>query len=94
MRFLFLFQYQTEGGELIELELAEAEIFMEDLVPGTFYEYRVSTLCGEEWIASEIGSFDTPEEVCNAIENIEIGEITPTEAFIFLGRQMISWISI
>ncbi len=56
----FIFQFRIEGAEdWTEIETEDFEIFLEDLKPGTNYEYQIGTECNDEIIFSDISTFTT-----------------------------------
>ena len=61
--FLFLYRKQgQESEEWAEIETDEYEVFLENLQPGTTYEYIVITECEEEAVYTDIKSFTTLSE--------------------------------
>ncbi|MEM9548523.1 MAG: T9SS type A sorting domain-containing protein [Bacteroidota bacterium] len=73
------FEYRELNGDWIEFEIDE-EIELEDLFPGTEYEFRFLIECDDEFYTSEIGIFETM--ACPQIVGLEIEEVTESEAFI------------
>lgn len=70
----FVFEYRELGGDWMEIETEDLEVFLDELAPGTQYEYRIVTECGEEIIYSEIRSFTTlPDEITDT-EDVAINE--------------------
>ena len=77
--FEFLFEYRAVGGEWLSLPIEEAELFLEELMPGTSYEYRISLACEDEESVSPSQTFQTL--TCGTIDEIVVEELTATEAF-------------
>ena len=73
------FEYRTTETEWQSIEIKAEEMVLEDLTPGTTYEYRVSIQCGDELNSTPTRSFETL--ACNTIGEISIEEVTETEAF-------------
>ncbi|MEM7361330.1 MAG: T9SS type A sorting domain-containing protein, partial [Pseudomonadota bacterium] len=75
----FLFLYREAGEEeWEEIDTDEPEIFLEDLEPGTEYEFLIATECGEQVVLSEMGRFTTQSEggTTAIVENrIDLGRI-------------------
>lgn len=60
---IYFIEVSTGGGEeILEWEVEEAELFLEDLNPGTEYSIRVGTVCGEDIQWSETIQFSTRSE--------------------------------
>jgi hypothetical protein len=83
--FDLLFTYYPADNEAqrIEIPVAEAEIFLEDLQPNTRYAFLVMVVCEEQSQNSEVYEFTTrgPDEApCEAVEDLDIDELSATTA--------------
>ncbi len=76
----FVFDYRLAGGEWITVEIEDREVFIEDLISGTTYDYRISLDCEGEMNSTPISQFQTI--MCSSVEAISIEEVTETEAFL------------
>lgn len=74
-----IFEYRSVDGDWESAEIEDDEIFMENLIPGTTYEYRITLDCGEAMNSTPISTFQTI--ACVSIQDIVIEELTETEAF-------------
>lgn len=55
----FIFQFRQEGQEWTWIETNGLDMFLEDLEPGTYYEFKLVASCGDLPIFSEMGYFIT-----------------------------------
>ena len=79
----FIFEIREQGGDWEEIEAEEPEVFLEDLEPGTVYEFRISFECDDELIISGILSFTTEEDgLCAAVEDIWLEEFSTDEVLV------------
>ena len=60
----FVFQIRLQGmEEWLELEPEEPEVYLDELSPGTTYEYRILFFCDESELFSSIKSFTTLSDI-------------------------------
>ena len=79
---LYVFEIWHED-EFVEVEVEEAEIFLEDLSPGTTYGFRVGVLCEEVYFTDDMEFTTTGEEAtCDPVVGIELEEYEDREALI------------
>ncbi len=80
----FVFQYRVLGeDEILEITTDEPEIFLEDLLPNTTYEFRIEIECEDETLFSDTWTFQTTEESdCAVVEEIWLEPISETEVLI------------
>lgn len=76
----FIFEYRSVDGTWETAEIDDQEIYLEELTPGTTYEYRISLPCDTETTSTSIGTFHTVS--CGNITEVSIEEIGETDAFI------------
>lgn len=57
--FVFEFKLEGEDEEWTEFVVEDNEAFLDDLEPGTTYEFRITAECGRIFKHSEIGTFTT-----------------------------------
>ncbi|MEM6317394.1 MAG: discoidin domain-containing protein [Bacteroidota bacterium] len=76
----FVFEYRTGNDEWEMAEIEDLEIVLENLTPGTTYEYRVTLACGDTNNSTQISTFQTT--VCGSISELTVEEVEETEAFI------------
>jgi len=76
----FIFEFRSPNDEWIMVEMEDGEIFLEDLVPGTTYDYRISLDCGDAMNSTPINRFQTI--ACASMGAISVEEVTETEIFL------------
>ena len=75
--FLFLYRITDEENEeedWIEIETEEFEVYLEDLEPGTEYEYLIATECGEKLVFTDVMTFTTLESQVTSTEDSQISQ--------------------
>ena len=79
----YVFEYRTPGGDWIEIETEEPEVFLENLEPNTEYEFRIGIECGEDFIYSDIQNFTTlGEGDCAPVSDIWLETFDETTALV------------
>lgn len=79
----YVFEYRIPGGDWIEIETEEPEVFLEDLTPDTEYEFRIGIECGDDLIYSDTQYFTTlAEGDCAAVSDIWLEEFDETTALV------------
>lgn len=82
---LYMFQYRPVGSNSwLGVETEEPEVFLEDLMTNTTYEFRIGIECDEETIFSETDEFITGEggEGCGEFAEVLIESVWETGAFL------------
>jgi len=75
-----IFEYRSVNGAWQIVEMEDGEIFIEDLLPGTSYDYRISLDCDDGLNTTPISSFQTI--ACASIDALNIEEVTSTEIIV------------
>lgn len=80
--YFFPVQYRPEGDEVWKGKLAEdLFVFLEELEPGTTYEFRLGTACSEFISYTDVYTFTTEgdaDPVCDLVGATEVEELTST----------------